>query len=54
VEGEYGLENVVLGLPSMINDEGVKILAGYPLTDRERDALHASSRVVQQAISDIA
>ena len=54
VEGEYGLENVVLGLPSMINDKGVKILAGYPLTDRERDALHASSRVVQQAISDIA
>ena len=54
VEGEYGLENVVLGLPSMINDEGVKILAGYPLTDRERDALHASSRVVQQAISGIA
>ncbi len=53
VEGEYGLENVVLGLPSMINDEGVKILAGYPLTDREREALHASAGVVAEAISTL-
>ena len=53
VEGEYGLENVVLGLPSMINDEGVKILAGYPLTDRERDALHVSAGVVAKAISTL-
>lgn len=52
-EGEYGLDNVVLGLPSAINRDGVKILAGYPLTDRQREALHNSASVVGEAIAHI-
>ena len=42
-EGEYGLDNVVLGLPSAISSDGVKILAGYPLTEREQAALRHSA-----------
>ena len=53
VEGEYGLEDVVIGLPSTINRDGVKILSGYPLTDRQRQALSASGQVVAEAISNI-
>ena len=53
VEGEYGIDNVVLGLPSTLSRDGVKILAGYPLTDREREALHASAGVVAEAISTL-
>lgn len=52
-EGEYGLEDVVLGLPSTINRDGVKILAGYPLTDRQREALEYSAGVVRGAIAHV-
>jgi L-lactate dehydrogenase len=54
VEGEYGLDDVVLGLPSTVSSDGVKILAGYPLTDREREALHHSAAVVAEAIRSVA
>lgn len=53
LDGEYGLHDVVLGLPSTINKEGVKILGGYELTDEEVGKLHASSDVVKQAIASI-
>ncbi len=52
-EGEYGLENVVLGLPSTVNQDGVKILSGYPLTDRQREALHHSAGIVREAIEHV-
>lgn len=52
-EGEYGLENVVLGLPSTINHDGVKILSGYPLTDRQSEALRNSASVVSEAIAHV-
>ena len=53
VEGEYGQNDVVLGLPSIVNSDGVRILAGYPLTDREQQALHHSAEVVSEAIHSL-
>ncbi len=52
-EGEYGLDNVVLGLPSAISSDGVKILAGYPLTDREKKLLAHSAEIVGEAIRSL-
>ena len=52
-EGEYGLDNVVLGLPSAISSDGVKILAGYPLTDREKKLLAHSAEIVGEAIRNL-
>ena len=52
-EGEYGLDNVVLGLPSAISSDGVKILAGYPLTEREQAALCHSAEVVSEIIRSL-
>lgn len=52
-EGEYGLDNVVLGLPSTISSDGVKILAGYPLTEREQAALRHSAEVVSEIIRSL-
>lgn len=52
-EGEYGLDNVVLGLPSAISSDGVKILAGYPLTDREKELLAQSAEIVGEAIRSL-
>lgn len=53
VEGEYGLNNVVLGLPSIVSSDGVHILAGYPMTERQQAALQLSAEVVHEAINSL-
>lgn len=53
VQGEYGLQDVVVGLPSAISSEGVKILTGYPFTERERELLHNSAATVKEAIKRV-
>lgn len=53
LDGEYGLHDVVLGLPSTVNKDGVKILGGFELTDEEKQKLHDSAHVVKHAISTI-
>lgn len=52
-EGEYELEDVVLGLPSVVSSDGVKILPGFQFTDRQRSALLQSAEVVKGAIDSI-
>ena len=52
-EGEYGLNNVVLGLPSIVSSDGVKILAGYPLTEREKESLNKSAGIISEMISHL-
>ena len=52
-EGEYGLNNVVLGLPSTISSDGVRILAGYPLTEREKESLNKSAGIITEMISHL-
>ena len=54
IEGEYGLYDVVLGMPSTLSTEGVKVLAGFPLTERQKDALHHSASVVKEVIDSLA
>lgn len=53
VEGEYGLHDVVLGLPSTVSADGVKILSGYQMTERQQAALELSAGVVRDAIQNI-
>lgn len=50
-EGEYGLYDVVVGLPSTVSSEGVNILSGYPMTERQNEALKHSASVVSEAIN---
>jgi L-lactate dehydrogenase len=49
--GQYGLDDVVVGLPSKVSAHGVEILEGYPLSDNEKKLLADSAAVVEQAIS---
>lgn len=48
-QGEYGLHNVVIGLPSLVSRHGVRILDNYPLNDQELKQLHAAADVLKQA-----
>jgi L-lactate dehydrogenase len=52
-EGEYGLHDVVIGLPSLVNHSGVHILDNYPLSDDEQAALARSAAIVQEAARSI-
>lgn len=53
IQGEYGLDGVVLGLPSVVNSNGVQILAGYQMTERQQAALELSAEVVKNAIQHV-
>jgi L-lactate dehydrogenase len=50
--GEYGLDGVVIGLPSLVSHKGVQIIEGYPLSSDELDHLHESAKIVKEAISN--
>lgn len=49
-QGEYGLSDVVVGLPSKVSSHGVEILDHYPLSDEEKALLQDSAKVVKEAI----
>lgn len=48
-EGQYGLNDVVIGLPSLVSRQGVRILDNYPLDDNETKLLHASAQILKDA-----
>ena len=47
--GEYGLHDVVIGLPSLVSRQGVKIVDKYPLNAHELQRLEASAAVIRAA-----
>jgi L-lactate dehydrogenase len=52
-EGEYGLHDVVIGLPSIVSSHGVRILDDYPLSDAETRQLTHSADTIESAIRSI-
>jgi L-lactate dehydrogenase len=52
-EGEYGLHDVVLGLPSVVSADGVKIVDNYPLNAEEKAKLQKSAEIITSAIRSI-
>ncbi|HSX16518.1 MAG TPA: L-lactate dehydrogenase [Patescibacteria group bacterium] len=52
-EGEYGLDNVVIGLPSLVSSRGVQILDNYPLSTAEQKQLKHSAEVIRKAAAGI-
>jgi L-lactate dehydrogenase len=50
LQGEYGLDDVVVGLPSLVSSAGVRVLESYPLSLGERKQLKLSAAVVKAAI----
>ncbi len=52
VTGEYGLKDVVIGLPALVGNRGVRILDHYPLNDTERKKLQDSAAIIQTALSN--
>jgi len=47
-EGEYGLDNVIVGLPVRLGRAGAEAIVEYELTTDERAALMASAAAVRE------
>jgi malate dehydrogenase len=48
LEGEYGLENVFVGVPVVLGKNGVEKILELSLTDEETEQLHQSARSVKE------
>ncbi|EOL49164.1 L-lactate dehydrogenase 1 [Enterococcus phoeniculicola] len=57
MNGEYGLEDIFIGAPAVINRQGIKQVIEIPLTDAEKDRMNASASqlkdVITQAFSQL-
>jgi malate dehydrogenase len=53
LEGEYGINDVYLGVPAKLGKEGVTEIVEYDLTTSELDALREASKAVKDKVSEL-
>jgi malate dehydrogenase len=53
LEGEYGINNLFIGVPVKLGAKGVEEIIKVRLTDEEKKALHASAGAVQRLVDDM-
>jgi malate dehydrogenase len=52
LQGEYGLEDIFLGVPCRLSSQGVERILELELTEQERSAFLESSELVRQSIEE--
>lgn len=50
LEGEYGLDDIFIGVPSVIGKDGVKWVLEVPLTDTENERMQESAKTLKEII----
>ena len=50
MDGEYGLNDIYIGAPAVINARGIKQVIEIPLTDGEKDRMKASAKQLKETI----
>jgi malate dehydrogenase len=53
LEGEYGINNLFIGVPVKLGEKGAEQVIEIELTEEESAALHASAKAVQGLVDDI-
>ncbi len=53
LEGEYGLEDLCLSIPSIVGQDGVEKVLEIPLAPREKSALLSSAQQLQEVIGHL-
>lgn len=53
LNGEYGLEDVYLGVPAVVNRQGIRDVYELHLSAEEKQQLYQSASVIKQAIASI-
>ncbi len=49
MQGQHGVEDVSLSLPSLINADGIAAILELPVSDGEVEALRSSARTLKEA-----
>lgn len=50
LRGEYNLKDIYIGVPAIINSNGIKSVLEIPLTDIEKERMDASAKIVKDII----
>lgn len=50
LEGQYGLDDVYIGVPAVLNENGVREIMELKLTDVEQQQLHASAKTLKEMV----
>lgn len=53
LEGEYGFNGIALSVPSILGEDGVEAILEVPLNVKEKKALAASAKAMEEAIESI-
>ncbi|MEW9032315.1 MAG: L-lactate dehydrogenase [Planifilum fimeticola] len=53
LSGEYGLEDIYIGVPAVVNRSGVREVVDLNLTEEERKKLHHSAGVLTRVLKNI-
>ncbi len=51
--GQYGLEDLYIGVPAFLGPNGVEEILELELSDAERKALHASAELVKRTVAEV-
>ncbi|SFM21876.1 L-lactate dehydrogenase [Gracilibacillus orientalis] len=50
LEGQYGLNDLYIGVPALLNENGIREVIELDLTEKESQQLHESAAVIQEMI----
>ena len=53
LDGEYGIGDVCLGIPTVVGQAGAIKVVEAPLTAQEQESLENSAHILQQALQDL-
>ncbi|PWA13016.1 malate dehydrogenase [Pueribacillus theae] len=53
LEGEYGYQNIYLGVPTILGGDGIESIIELPLTTEEKEALNKSAQSVQNVLGSL-
>ena len=53
LNGEYGINDVYLGVPARLGAEGITEIVEYDLTDIEKEALLGASNSVKEKVAEL-
>ena len=53
LEGEYGIQDVCLGIPAVVGQTGVEKIVEAPLIAQEQEALEKSAHALKEALQDL-
>lgn len=52
LDGEYGLHDIFIGTPAIINKNGIKWVIEVPLTDTENERMQESARLLKEVLNN--